>query len=103
MPPNIETFLHRKDLYETPILTSVNIVNVSLTGSSSYTNGIWTVKDSGGPTGFFFVYQQMTGDGSIMPRILDVQNTDPNADSLHARVHIWISRFINTSDSNAHG
>ena len=82
--PNVETFLYRKDLSQTINLTSVDIGNTNLTGSSSYANGIWIVNGSGddiwgGFNNFHFAYQQMIGDGSIIAQIIDVQNTDPNA------------------------
>jgi glucose/arabinose dehydrogenase len=56
-----------------------------IAGSVSYASGTFTVKGSGDVFGtadaFHFVYQPWTGDGSIVARILSVQNTDSGAKS----------------------
>ncbi|MBZ5689021.1 MAG: IPT/TIG domain-containing protein [Acidobacteriia bacterium] len=55
-----------------------DIGTVGLTGSASYSNGVFTVKGAGtsvGGTadGMNFMYQSLTGDGSIIARVASVQ------------------------------
>ena len=53
-------------------------------GSSSYTNGIWTVKGAGADSwgssdSGHFAYQALTGDGAIIAKVESIQNTSVNA------------------------
>ena len=59
-----------------------DVGSVGLTGAASATNGIFTVSGSGADIwntadAFQFVDQPWTGDGTIIARVLSVQNTDP--------------------------
>ena len=59
-----------------------DIGSVGLAGSSSYSNGTFTVKGSGDDIwntadAFQYAYQSLTGDGSIIARVASQQNTDP--------------------------
>jgi fibronectin type 3 domain-containing protein/regulation of enolase protein 1 (concanavalin A-like superfamily) len=70
----------------------------SASGSATYSNGVYTVKGSGSDISgnkdaFHYVYQQITGDATIIVRVLSVQNTDNNA-----KAGIM---FRNTLDANS--
>ncbi|HSY16794.1 MAG TPA: hypothetical protein VK815_00605 [Candidatus Acidoferrales bacterium] len=61
-----------------------DVGSVGVSGSASYTNGIFTVGGSGtdiwgSHDGFQFVYQPWSGDGQIVVRVASVQNTAPFA------------------------
>ena len=52
---------------------------VGIAGSSGFANGVFTVKGAGSgttnnPDEFHFVYQPLSGDGTIVARVLSVQN-----------------------------
>ena len=54
----------------------------ALAGSSTYTNGVFTVNGAGidiwgGDDQFQFVHQTLTGDGQIIARVTTEENTDP--------------------------
>jgi len=53
-------------------------------GSSSYANGIWTVKGAGADSwgssdSGHFAYQALTGDGAIIAKVESISNTSVNA------------------------
>jgi len=57
---------------------SQNIGNVGVTGSASYSNGVFTVQGSGADIGgtadaFRYVYQPLSGDGTITARVASLQ------------------------------
>ncbi len=57
---------------------------VGIAGGASYSSGTFTVQGSGAdiyyvPDQFHFVYQQLSGDGEIIARVVSVQNTNPSA------------------------
>ncbi|MGA8367490.1 MAG: IPT/TIG domain-containing protein [Candidatus Acidiferrales bacterium] len=63
-----------------PSWLDVDIGTVGMAGSASYANGVFTVKGSGsGVTGaadsMHFVYEPLSGDGSIVARVVNVQST----------------------------
>ena len=82
---------HNPSLFGTATLQSGNgstswqsqdIGAVGLTGSSSYSNGTFTVAGSGADIfnsadAFRYVYQPFTGDGTIVAKVTGIQNTDP--------------------------
>jgi glucose/arabinose dehydrogenase/regulation of enolase protein 1 (concanavalin A-like superfamily) len=54
----------------------------ALAGSASYSGGVFTVKASGTDIEetsdqFHYVYQPLSGDGSLVARVASIQNTDP--------------------------
>jgi hypothetical protein len=60
---------------------SGDIGPVGATGSVSQAGGVFTISGSGADTwhradGFFYVFQPLTGDGSLAAEILNLQNTD---------------------------
>ena len=60
---------------------SMDIGNVGQVGSVSYLNGSYTVKGSGADIwgsadAFHFAYQPLSGDGSIVARVVSVSNTN---------------------------
>jgi len=66
--------------------TDADIGTPGATGSATYTNGVFTVKGSGGNiTGvsddFNFASQQVTGNCILVARVTSVQATDPAADA----------------------
>jgi len=72
--------------YSTPTLPapwhSADIGSPALAGSAGATNGIFTLTGSGGDIWntsdqFQFTYTTLAGNGSIIARVVDVQNTDP--------------------------
>jgi hypothetical protein len=65
---------------------TADIGSVSPAGSAAYVSGIYYVAGSGADIGgtadaFRYVYQTASGDCSIIARVVDVQNTDPNAEA----------------------
>ncbi|MFM1904558.1 MAG: hypothetical protein RLZZ440_2458, partial [Planctomycetota bacterium] len=64
--------------------TSADIGNTKLLGDAAFGGGVFTVAGSGAAVGgtadaFRFVWQTLTGDGSIVARVLHNQATDPLA------------------------
>jgi hypothetical protein len=64
--------------------TSVDIGNVGMAGSASFTGAFLTVQGAGADIGgtadaFHFVYQILSGDGQIIAKIDSVANTHPYA------------------------
>ncbi|MDB6018213.1 MAG: hypothetical protein JWR19_2702 [Pedosphaera sp.] len=58
-----------------------DIGNVVLPGNASYGNGTFTIQAAGddiwnNADAFHYVYQPMNGDGQIVARVVNVQNTD---------------------------
>ena len=63
--------------------TSADIGPVGLSGSATYSNGTYTVQGAGADIyansdAFQFVYQQMSGDGTIIARVASLTNVDAN-------------------------
>ena len=61
--------------------TSMDIGNVGVAGSASYSNGVFTVRGAGldiwgSADAFHFASHSMTGDGQIVARIASIQNTN---------------------------
>jgi regulation of enolase protein 1 (concanavalin A-like superfamily)/nitrous oxidase accessory protein NosD len=61
--------------------TQVDIGSVGITGSASVSNGTYTVRGAGADIwgsadSFHFVYQKLTGDGTIIARVVGLQNTN---------------------------
>ncbi|MEO6477605.1 RICIN domain-containing protein [Luteolibacter sp.] len=65
-------------------MTSTDIGGASPAGSSSYTNGIWTVNGAGtdiwthGSEAFHYVYKQVTGDCTLIAKVDSLQNLGTN-------------------------
>jgi fibronectin type 3 domain-containing protein/regulation of enolase protein 1 (concanavalin A-like superfamily) len=83
-----------------PWVTS-DIGAVGVTGSATYTNGLFTVKGSGADiwgTGdeFRYVYQPGSGDCSIQAKVLTVQNTHSQA-----KAGVMIRETLNTNSTMA--
>ncbi len=62
--------------------TNADIGGVNLAGNGTHAGGVFTVKGSGadiwyGSDQFHFLYQNLSGDGSIVARVASVQNTNP--------------------------
>lgn len=68
--------------YPSPWLTA-DIGNTGLVGSAEYFGGAHTLKGAGafggGADGFRYVYQTLSGDGSIIARVSTLENTGNNA------------------------
>ena len=61
--------------------TQGEVGNVTLAGSASVSNGTYTVRGAGsdiygGADSFHFVYQKLTGDGTLIARVVGLQNTN---------------------------
>jgi len=65
-------------------MTSADIGGASPAGSSSYSNGIWTVNGQGsdiwthGAEAFHYVYKQVTGDCTLIAKVESLQNLGTN-------------------------
>jgi hypothetical protein len=65
-------------------MTSADIGGASPAGSSSYSNGIWTVNGQGtdiwthGSEAFHYVYKQVTGDCTLIAKVESLQNLGTN-------------------------
>jgi hypothetical protein len=65
-------------------MTSADIGGASPAGSSSYSNGIWTVSGQGtdiwthGSEAFHYVYKQVTGDCTLIAKVESLQNLGTN-------------------------
>jgi fibronectin type 3 domain-containing protein len=64
--------------------SQADVGSTGATGSATYSNGAYTVKGAGGDIGgnkdaYHYVYQQITGDATIIVRVTGVQDTDNNA------------------------
>jgi regulation of enolase protein 1 (concanavalin A-like superfamily) len=82
-------------------LTGADIGSVGLAGSNSLNGGIYTVSGSG--TDIFdnadalrYVYQQMTGDGSIIAQVTSETNT-----SVFAKAGVMMRNSLSASDPEA--
>ena len=66
-------------------LTDIDIGGATPSGSSSYTNGVWTVTGGGSdiythnPDGCHFVYKALTGDCTMIAKVNYVQPTASNS------------------------
>ncbi len=64
--------------------SNVDIGSTGLAGSASYSNGVFTVNGAGADVwgtadSFQYVYQTLSGDGTIIARVTSEQNTSSNA------------------------
>ena len=65
--------------------TDVDIGSASVAGSASYANGIFTITAAGSDLAagtsdsFHFVYQSLSGDGTIVARVVSESNSDAEA------------------------
>jgi RHS repeat-associated protein len=78
-----------------------DIGTVGVTGSASYANGVFTVQGGGQQIygtsdGFNFAYQSMSGDGTILARLVSVQGA-----SGYATVGVMIRETLNAGSTNA--
>ncbi len=78
-----------------------DVGSVGLAGSATYANGTFTVKASGNYIWYttdqmHFVYQPLSGDGTIVGRIVSVQGA-----SSSAAVGVMIRETLNTGSTNA--
>jgi regulation of enolase protein 1 (concanavalin A-like superfamily) len=74
---------------------------VGVTGCASLSGSTWTVKGSGADIwgsndAFQFVYQQVTGDGVIIARVTNVQNTNT-----FAKAGVMIRASLDANAANA--
>ena len=81
--------------------SDTDIGSVGLAGSSSYANGVFTVKGAGAQIwgtadSFHFVYQSLSGDGTIIARVVSVSPTS-------ATPGIMIRDSLNTNAMSAFG
>ncbi len=105
LSPEIATFLYRRDAGFTTTATpsrepfpafthgpvtsliDTEIGNTSENGSSSFSNGTWTLAGSGNGINearnisYHYAYTQLSGDGEMIARVQSIENTDPNADA----------------------
>jgi len=84
-----------------PSLTGLDIGAVGLTGSNSYASGTFTVSGSGANIygtvdAFRYVYEQMTGDGTIIARV--ASQTNPN---VNAKAGVMMRNSLSASDAHA--
>jgi RHS repeat-associated protein len=78
-----------------------DIGSVGLVGSTSYTNGTFTISGagsqvSGSADSFHFVYQPLSGDGTIVARVLSISSGAGNR-----LAGVMIRETLNTSSTNA--
>jgi len=104
LQPEIATFLYRRDaafttnatLSREPFapfshrdvtsLIDTEIGNTSEDGSSSFSDGTWTLTGSGNglneqSISYHYAYTTLSGDGEMIARVRSIENTDPNADA----------------------
>jgi len=79
----------------------MDIGNVGLVGSASYTNGTFTVNGSGddiwnNADAFHFAYQPLNGDGAIVARVVSVGNT-----AQWAKTGVMIRESLDANARNA--
>jgi regulation of enolase protein 1 (concanavalin A-like superfamily) len=97
-----------------PTLPSVwsdgDIGSVGVAGSASYTNGTFTVAGAGqgtfstGSDGFHFVYQPLSGDGTIIARVVSVQGSGSAQAGIMVREtlnpgasHVYLFNYASTT------
>lgn len=78
-----------------------DIGTVGKTGSASYNNGSFTLAGSGtdisnSADAFRFVYQPLTGDGSVIARVNSIDNTDP-----WAKAGVMMRESLDPGSANA--
>lgn len=78
-----------------------DIGSVGVSGSASYANGVFTVKGGGQQVygtsdSFHFAYQSLSGDGSIVARLVSVQGA-----SGYATAGVMIRETLNAGSTNA--
>jgi len=78
----------------------VDIGSVPVAGSATYANGTFTVKGSGdiyySSDAFHFVFQTLSGDGSIIARVVSSQNG-----GTYAKAGMMIRETLNAGSTNA--
>jgi hypothetical protein len=84
-----------------PPWTTQDIGAVGIAGSASYTSGTFNVSGSGADIwgtadGFRFVYRSLTGDGSIVARVVSIENTD-----VWAKAGVMIRETLNANSRHA--
>lgn len=78
-----------------------DIGSVGVSGSANYANGVFTVKGGGQQVygtsdSFHFTYQSLSGDGSIVARLVSVQGA-----SGYATAGVMIRETLNAGSTNA--
>ena len=81
--------------------TDRDIGSTGIAGSATYLNGAFTIKGSGddiwnAADAFHFVYQSVSGDATIVARVVSVQNTDP-----WAKAGVMIRESVNSNSKHA--
>ncbi len=91
------------EVYATPPSPWANqdIGDVGIAGSCDFTDGTFTVDGSGADIGgtldeFHFVYQTLSGDGSILARLVSVEDT-----SSSVRVGVMIRKSLEANSAHA--
>ena len=84
-----------------PDWLDLDIGAVGIAGSATYSNGAFTVAGSGaaiwnGSDQFHFVYQPLTGDGTIVARVVSLQGA-----TTYANVAVMIRESLNANATNA--
>ena len=78
-----------------------DVGSVGLAGSATYTNGTFTVNGAGAEIfgtadAFHFVYQPLTGDGTVVARVVSVQGG-----STYASAGVMIRNTLDAGSANA--
>lgn len=81
--------------------SDTDIGTVGVTGSATYANGVFTVQGGGQQVwstsdSFNFAYQSLSGNGSIVARLVSVQGATG-----YATVGVMIRETLNTGSTNA--
>jgi hypothetical protein len=84
-----------------PVWTDGDIGSVGLAGNASYANGVFTVTGAGVQIfdiadAFHFVYQPLSGDGTIVARLVSVQGG-----SGYVAPGVMIRETLNAGSTNA--
>jgi regulation of enolase protein 1 (concanavalin A-like superfamily) len=85
-----------------PQWTDIDVGTVGVAGSASYANGTFTVMASGNWIWNFadsmnFVYQPLSGDGTIIARLLSVQGVNPSQST-----GVMIRETLDTASAHAY-
>src|SRR5207249_4250024 len=81
--------------------TQGDVGGVSITGNASVSNGTYTVRGAGSDIfgsadSFHFVYQKLTGDGTIIARVAGIQNTN-----LYAKAGVMMRETLAANSKQA--
>jgi hypothetical protein len=79
-----------------------DVGSTGVAGNASYASGVFTVKGAGAQIygtadGFHYVYQPLTGDGTIVARVVSVQG----AGSSYAAAGVMIRETLDGGSTNA--